>query len=183
MYRQARIRNKFDAWAIYKRANDECEQAIATAKQNYYQTLVDDLTDYNVAPKKWWSTIKNLSGRGKTEAINYLLDDADRRIYDGRGKCDLLNNYFARQSCLDDSNVPVPPVTPYTDASIDSMSFTADEVMTVINGLNITKATGPDGIGNSFIKKVFLPFSNEITIFFNYCILHAIEDLKCNSSF
>jgi hypothetical protein len=119
-----------------------------------------------------------LSGRGKSEAINYLLDDADRRIYDGRGKCDLLNNYFAKQSCLDDSNVPIPPVTPYTDASIDSMPLTADEVMKVINGLNTTKATGPDGIGNSFIKKVFPPFSNEITIFFNYCILHGVFPMQ-----
>jgi hypothetical protein len=73
-------------------------------------------------------------------------------------------------------------VTPYTDASIDSMSFTADEVMKVINGLHTTKATGPDGIGNSFIKKVFPPFSNEITIFFNYCIRHGVFPMQWKTS-
>jgi hypothetical protein len=47
-------------------------------------------------------------------------------------------------------------------------------VSNVINSVNVSKATGPDDIGNSFIKQLFPPLSNEICIFFNYCITHGV---------
>jgi hypothetical protein len=55
-----------DAWAAHRQASIDCESAIAKAKSDYYQLLVDNLSDYNIASKKWWSVINEIT-QNKTE--------------------------------------------------------------------------------------------------------------------
>ena len=183
MFRRARTRNTIEAWDSFKRADEECGKALAKARQDYYQSLVDDLSDYSLASKKWWSATKDLTGKRKSTSIPNLLDESNKQVLDDRSKCNLLNRFFAKQSSLDDSGVSVPPVTPYTGSILNAMSFTVNEVLKVINSLNISKATGPDGIGNSFIRQVLPPFAGEITIFFNFCLQNGIFPNQWKMSF
>ena len=173
-FRKAKLRNTEQAWAAYHRVASESEIAIRNAKQEYYQSLVDDLSELNVASKKWWNVVKNITGRKKADGIPFLFDNIGGRVFDDIGKCTLLNHFFADQSTLNDSDIPVPPVTPYTESTLEAISVTPADVLKVILSLNLSKATGSDGIGNKFIRRVLPTFTDELSKFFNYCLLHGV---------
>ena len=54
-------------------------------------------------------------------------------------KAETLNSYFASVSSLDDSQAELPPLTELTDASIDNIEITEDEVIDVIVNLDPNK--------------------------------------------
>jgi hypothetical protein len=88
-----------------------CETTIAKAKNDYHRSLVENLSDYSTASKKWWSVINDLTGKKQKEGIPFLNAQNGVKIFDDYGKCSLLNDYFAQQSHLDDTGVVTLPVT------------------------------------------------------------------------
>jgi hypothetical protein len=60
------------AWAAYKQATIDCENAISKAKQEYYKSLVEKLSDYYIASTKWWSVITDITSKKKTDGVPFL---------------------------------------------------------------------------------------------------------------
>ena len=78
-----------------------------------------------------------------------------------------MNYYFASVSSLDDSQAELSPFTELTDATLDNIEITEDEVNGVIENLDPNKASGTDLIRNKMLKKVSKVVTEPLCIIFN----------------
>lgn len=86
-------------------------------------------------------------------SIPSLIEGRDV-ISDAKEKANLLNEYFASQSTVDDSSAALPDDSDfYQTAEILSHIATSErEIRDLFLTLDVGKACGPDGIGNRIIK-------------------------------
>jgi hypothetical protein len=93
--------------------------------------------------KNWWNLVKRLLGSTKNRSIPPLQTDDDL-ICDNFAKCELIIDFFSKQSNLDDSNSTVPePNDPLYD-KLTQLHITETDIEDVLQLLDTTKATGPD---------------------------------------
>ncbi|KAK3106102.1 hypothetical protein FSP39_012782 [Pinctada imbricata] len=82
-------------------------------------------------------------------------------------KTQLFNEYFITQSTVDDSGVDLPPLTYNQTCSIDNIDITETDVKDVLDNLDISKATGPDGINPRLLKEASSQLCGPLSKFFN----------------
>ncbi|KAK3102599.1 hypothetical protein FSP39_012507 [Pinctada imbricata] len=82
-------------------------------------------------------------------------------------KTQLFNEYFITQSTVDDSGVDLPPLTYNQTCSIDNIDITETDVKDVLDNLDISKATGPDGINPRLLKEASSELCGPLSKFFN----------------
>ena len=76
-----------------------------------------------------------------------MTDDGD--------KANVLNDYFRKQTVINDGNVEVPVITGYNLVShLHDIILTPDEIENVLKSLPLGKAAGPDGINNKILKEL-----------------------------
>ena len=68
-------------------------------------------------------------------------------------KCNVLNECFANQSSINDTNAHVPHLTHPTHALLDNFEISTTDISDAISVLNPSKAPGPDGISPRLIKE------------------------------
>ena len=174
LYKRAKLTNSAEAWEIYKESENLCRNAFKQARMDYYNSLVNDLSDETSTPKKWWSVINSLTGNKRKESIPPLQKPDGQTVFSDFEKCQLFNEYFIEQTQLNDTNVEVPPVTKLTDARISNMLFEISDVRKEFEKLNVSKATGPDGISNKIIRNIFPCIAGPICELFNYSISNGV---------
>ena len=81
-----------------------------------------------------------------------------------------------------DRGVEIPPVTPTTQAKLNIMEFTASDVLKMLSNCKVSKATGPDLIGNDFIKTIFPVLSAQLAKLFNYSMKHGVFPTQWKNS-
>ncbi|KAK3103719.1 hypothetical protein FSP39_021305 [Pinctada imbricata] len=82
-------------------------------------------------------------------------------------KTQLFNEHFITQSTVDDSGVDLPPLTYNQTCSIDNIDITETDVKDVLDNLDISKATGPDGINPRLLKEASSELCGPLSKFFN----------------
>ncbi len=174
LYKKAKRSGSSDDWSRYHGVSKECLNAIAEAKESYFKSLFQSLSDFSTSSKKWWHVTKKLIGSNNSSTIPPLVDNNGDVSADTKDKCMLLNEYFASQCKVDDDNTDVPEPEPCTNSSLSDMSFNDAEVKKVIDNLGTSKAVGPDGISNDFIRNIADAIITPLTNFFNYSIRHGI---------
>ena len=97
-----------------------------------------------------------------------MLDD-DRVISDDGDKCALFNSFFSSHSRINTPSTDdhLPNFTYATDHRIDLISTTPFDVFKILNGLNTSKASGPDGISNRVLRECALSLSDPLSRLFN----------------
>ena len=94
-----------------------------------------------------------------------IIDDT---VYSSaEDKCHIFNEHFAKKSTLPNILPPIPPFEVLTDASLDSLTFSEDDVHKVLKNLDTSKATGPDGVSNTLLKKCANAISQPLCCLFN----------------
>ena len=74
---------------------------------------------------------------------------------DEQDEANLLNNYFKKQTHLDDSNAELPALPPYNiETTLNSIILTPLEVVSVLKSQPTGKASGPNGLSNSILKEL-----------------------------
>ena len=69
-----------------------------------------------------------------------------------REKVECLNEYFTSISTISEEQPAVPHLNPKTDAKLDQIIISEQEVIDMLETRNIHKASGPDGISNTMMK-------------------------------
>ena len=71
--------------------------------------------------------------------------DHDGTIYsEDFDKANVLNDYFCKQTMLNDENVSLPELPLFDGVGLSNIVVTCDEVESVLKALPIGKATDPD---------------------------------------
>ena len=65
----------------------------------------------------------------------------------------MLNEYFSSQSVVDDHNTPLPPPNTFSHECLEIFEISPQTVKDVFDGLNTSKASGPDLMSLRLLKE------------------------------
>ncbi len=150
----------------FKEMQNKVVYAIRKSKNNIEKKKNDLVSKTEVGSKLWWSLYKSILNGGISLTLG-PLKDGDIIVTNDLEKANLLNNSFISQTIFDDKNVLLPDLPPYCNHLINQKVISAIDVYKVLNGLDISKATGPDNISNKLLKKDSVPISEPLSHLFN----------------
>ena len=141
----------YDAYLKLQAISTELSEMILKRK-DYYRMLSDKLNDPHTDAKSYWSILKALCNGKKISLIPLILIN-NKLISNFKEKANYFNGFFASQ-CTQNSNDNTLPlvITPATNASLSSISFTNQDILKIIHSLNINKAHGYDDISIKLLK-------------------------------
>ena len=98
--------------------------------------------------------MKDIYGSKIKSSIPTLIDNNITYSTDLE-KANLFVDLFSEQCSLDppEPDYSLPNIEYLTDERLLSVVFDVNEVLKLLKGLDISKATGPDGIGNRLLKE------------------------------
>ena len=146
----------------FKLARNRTLAQLRQAKRRYFNTLNPK------QPKKFWKAIKfvNKSKHSiPTLSLNSMVAHADV------DKANLLNSFFC--SCFNRSHPPIQLQTNPADSTsgpIEDLLCSESEVCDMLAALDITKASGPDGISTRMLKYTAPNIAPSLTKLFNLSI-------------
>ncbi len=85
-------------------------------------------------------------------------------------KANTLNNYFVSISTVDASNIALPNFILKTNATIDNINISEQEINDILSNLVINKANGPDEISHHMLKETSRTICLPLSILFNRSI-------------
>ncbi len=127
---------------------------IKIAKRRHDAGLRYTLENRSTDVKRFWSVMKQLFGNKVKAGIPTLIDN-DTPFSTDSEKANLFADYFASQCSLPapSPDYNLPPVTPITNARLNTVQFNVHDVSTIMSKLNVTKASGPDLISYRLLKE------------------------------
>eukprot|EP00914_Ancora_sagittata_P027530 GHVO01053773.1.p1 GENE.GHVO01053773.1~~GHVO01053773.1.p1 ORF type:complete len:416 (-),score=23.83 GHVO01053773.1:3-1250(-) len=140
-------------------------RAIAAAKKTKDDDIVNKILDANNS-KAWFKYCKTLyRGEAIKESIPTLIEGGTT-FTASADKSALLNQIF----CSNASNVhrePFPAMNLKTDAIVEHVTLSRENVLHILRSLDISKAPGPDGIQNIVLKSCANSLSSPLAILFS----------------
>ena len=125
--------------------------AITKAKNKYLSTLGNKLNNPQTGSKSYWSILNKFLQNRKIPLIPPILSNGTF-ITNVHEKINLFNTFFADQCTILNNTSTLPPFEYKTNTNIDNISFTENEIISIIRSLNHNKAHGWDGISIRMIK-------------------------------
>ena len=169
IYRKAKA-NRATYWEQYKDLSLTYHSKLNEAEQQYKQNLNKTLAE-SKGEKSWWRTVKDILGKGISDSYPPILDPSNgEHEVDAGKKATLFNKFFLSHSKLDESNATLPPFTNEHDNKIVSIVTSEKEVLELIENVDISKATGPDGISPRLLKAAGSSITPSLTRLFNLCL-------------
>ena len=159
------IRRRNVLWRHYRRSRSDAhfntfkivrDQVVAlnrTLRLNYYTSLGEELSSSDMPNRKWWKTVRQVTGDKVCTSIPPLIENGIS-LTDPCVKAAIFIQYFTSQCTQQPGaeNHPLPPFEYETQARLSDMSFSIPEVKKILKSLNVNKAAGPDGISNFLLK-------------------------------
>lgn len=132
-----------------------------TAKTEFFD---QEINSNQKNPKKLWKNLKSLSGKTEKHQTNYIADENGTPITDPKLTADTFNAFFAnvfkKAENITELSHEMKTVLKESLGSENAMQFNKFEIPYVqvsyvkqkLNSLDVTKATGMDGISAKFLK-------------------------------
>jgi len=148
-------------YSQFKSARNKFVSQLRRAKKNYFANL--NPRDQ----KRFWKTVKKLSKSGSSIPS---LSHNGVTVSDDKDKANLLNSFFA--TCFNTSH---PPLSVDNSNNRDSecpdeLLCTSEEVEHLLQNLDESKASGPDGISATMLKRTATSIASSVTALFNLSI-------------
>ena len=111
-------------------------------KERYYLRISKKFMDPMTNSKTYWSILKSLLNNKKTPCIPPLFNQ-NKYVTDFKKKAELFNCFFAKQCSVIDNSSELPSnILKKADKSISTVTFTSDDIATLIQNLEPNKAPG-----------------------------------------
>ena len=82
----------------------------------------------------------------------------------------MMNDLFAEQTILDETNASLPPNINRPENNPTSISTSPHEVESILKSFQLGKASGPDEISNHILKKLSTPLSRPLSNLFIFSL-------------
>ena len=140
------------AWTNYNRIRNDYHEQLENAESQYNNKLSATLQNSKRRNKSWWRTVKYFLNKNHSSSIPSLLCD-DKHISDNASKAEAFNSFFLSQCRLDEIHprplhLPKPPLNCITELKIGEQ-----EVLDILKSLDVSKASGPDGVSCKLLKE------------------------------
>ena len=93
--------------------------------------------------KTWWKLSKQILNMDKTSETIPTFIYNNKEIERDSDKAEIFHYFFVSQSHINETTTLPEPIHPQYDL-IDSFTITSQEVFDILNGLDISKPSGPD---------------------------------------
>ena len=177
------IQEKNDTYRIYilsdknrqifqkvKYLQTQLKNLIEHSQEKYYLRISKKLINPMTSLKSYWSILKTLSNNKKIPCIPLLLQD-NKYVTDFKKKAELFNLFFAKQCSIIDNFRALPSnFLKKIDKSISAITFTCDDIATLIRNLDPSKAHGHDMISIRMLKLCGKPICKPLDLIFQSCI-------------
>ena len=165
LYNQARLSHHPKDWELYYQIKKECQRECRKA----YNTYVESLIDGNNVSKKMWSYIKSK----KTDYCGIAPLQQNGTTYtDSKDKATILNNYFASIFVSEDGPMPTLADNSYPD--ISPLLINNEGVTALLLNLKDHKASGPDEIPTTLLKRLAIEISPVLTMIFQASLHQSV---------
>ena len=101
-------------------------------------------------------------GKIKDNIIPPLVKD-DKTFFSDKEKANGFNEAFLSFSKLNSEGIDLPKFAFKTNARLDSIQVTEEDVMSLLKSLDTSKATGPDGISAKMLKETAISVTPSLT--------------------
>jgi hypothetical protein len=115
----------------FKNKRREAHTAIKESKKEYYRKQSEKLLDPNTHSKTYWKIIRSVYG-SKQECSIPSLKENGTYISNNTEKANILNDYFVKQTEIEDTGIPLPPLSYTTDGRINNIIITPTIVKEVL---------------------------------------------------
>ena len=142
-------------------------------KESYYLRISKKLMDPMARAKTYWSILKSLLNNKNIPCIPPLFHQ-DKYITDFKKKAELFNWFFAKQCSIINNSSELPSnILKKTDHSISTVTFTSDDIATLIQNLDPNKAHGHDMLSIRMLKLCGKSICKPLDLIFQSCIKHG----------
>ena len=149
-----------DLWRHYR---SKVKKEISLKKRSFYRNKVQHFKSCN--PKKWWDSVKLLSGR-KNTSNNAIRIEKDGVPVTGKVLAQLLNGYFSSINtelpCLVLCSLPA-----YLPARHPLPTISVEDTCSKMLSISTFKSHGPDAIPNRIIKDYAYELAEPVSRIFN----------------
>ena len=162
--------NRQKDWNLYKSLNKEYHNKLDEAESSYNAKLSSSLASSRNT-KKWWTTVKWLIGKGGDVSYPSLNINGDT-VSDCKEKAQCFNDFFLSHSRIDSSQSNLPNLPPDPPMFV-SVEATEDEVFDLLKSLDVSKATGQDGISPKMLHMAGRSIVPSLTKLINLSLKHC----------
>ena len=152
-------------WENYKLIRNQITTDIRKSKTEYFEKVDKLLSSNNCNTKTFWKLSKQVLNLKLSSTIPTLVTNNNYAETDFH-KANMLNEYFASQTVVNDNNKQLPPLAP-AQHILNSISVTEQDVNDVLINLDATKASGPDQISPRLLREGAPILSKPFFLIFN----------------
>ena len=172
---------KYKAWRRYKqhptnynkslhhRACITMEETAKWAIKRWEDDTKTKLRGNQIGTKQWWSLIKEKQGLMRDDTIPPLTKDDGSSATSALEKAELLADMFSRKMKVEEPDRMPPHLPQLTNDSLSNIIVRENQVRTILRGLNVKKALGPDKVSPHFLKHCADELAPPLTAVFNSC--------------
>ena len=178
------IKQKHRAWNAYKRLpssdlrrafcalRNKVTSALRSAEKQFLLSLHREsrLPNRCDSVKRFWSYVKRITGKVKGSSVPDLeVQRGNNRttVTSDADKADVLNQYFAHQTVLQDCPKSFPDLPPPSELSPESFNTTPSEVYDTLSKLKPGKAPGLDGLPPKMLSLCASGIASSLCLLFN----------------
>ena len=163
MFRKYKKTHDINLRDQFKVIRNKVFNEIRKSKKEYFDKLEQLLSNQSASSKIFWKTSKQILNLDKTPTNIPTLIFNDETAEDDYQKSNMLNNYFASQSHINDDNKTLPAPTQIQHEEFAHIDITQQDVIDVLSHSNVTKACGPDLISPRLLKEGASVISKPLT--------------------
>ena len=152
----------------------QVDEAKQIAKEHYYARLSNQLMNPTTSAKHFWRITKELYGAKIKCGIPPLIKDGIV-FATAKAKCRLFSEHFSKKAQLPNDLPKLPALTLETLDTLEYISVSEQEVLKVLKNLDISKASGPDGISNTLLKRAAHSICRPLCNLFNKSLHESIS--------
>ncbi|MEW8548206.1 MAG: reverse transcriptase family protein [Candidatus Thiodiazotropha sp.] len=167
LFRIAKRVDSEHAWAKFKQKRNSVTAIIRQAKKDYNDKLANELRQNQHNSKLWYKvSAEFLKTSPHSNSIPYLESDNKLAETDIE-KAEVLNQYFASQSTINDINSSLPDLDLPNHPQLETINISQEDVKAAISSLKPHKAPGPNSVSPKLIKEAKNELSYAFSKLFN----------------
>lgn len=174
-HKKAKTSNTQEHWQTFRQIRNIYIDSLKQAEQSYKDKLAHELkTTKNINPKKWWNLSNIFLGNKKNKDIP-PMEKNDKCFFSDTDKSNAFNDSFLNSSKLNyPDNINFNSIPFKTDARLENITVTLQEIIDIILSLDTSKATGPDGISAKMLKETARTIAPSLTRLINLSLSTSI---------
>ena len=146
-WRKAKKTDSPQSWESFRKLRNRLKNLIHEKYTDYVNSLGAMISEN---PKRFWSYFRS---KTRTRSLPQVIKSNSCTASEAADKAQLFNSYFYSVFTKPSDNVVYPDITGFQHELLGSVQIEECDLLDILYHLDISKATGPDGISPKLLKE------------------------------